>query len=170
MNRFLSLFVLVLFLISPKTLAQDTLISAAETLAFGLFTSTEVAKYSRGATSNAPPVDAVTKYRFREFTSQIEMVIGQEFGIEYQVNRKPRGRPIEITTVIHFPEPGLVHPRGHTYLKSEETKMVKIGYPHLHGYGFDEEWELVPGKWVFEVWHKKAKLVSKTFTVTGASS
>ncbi len=87
------------------------------------------------------------------------------FGIEYQINTKPRGRPIQITTIIRFPEPGLINPRGHSYLVSKETNMVEIGHPHLHGYGFDEEWELVPGEWIFEVWHKKAKLISKTFNV-----
>ncbi len=87
------------------------------------------------------------------------------FGIEYKINTKPRGRPIQITTVIRFPDPGLTDPKGHTYLQSEDTNIVEIGHPQLHGYGFDEDWELVPGEWVFEVWHKKAKLISKKFTV-----
>lgn len=145
--------------------AQDTYINAAETLAFGVFASSEVKKLARGATNDAPPVDSVSRYRFQDFTNAIPMQLGTEFGIEYQINTKPKGRPIDITTVIKFPAPGLIQPRGRTYLTSKETKRVKIGEPHLHGYGFDEDWELVPGEWVFEVWHKKAKLVSKTFTV-----
>lgn len=93
------------------------------------------------------------------------MIMGTEFGIEYKINTKPKNRPIAVTTIIRFPEPGLKQPRGRTYLVSRETQRKAIGEPHLHGYGFDEEWEMVPGEWVFEVWHKKAKLVSKTFTV-----
>lgn len=98
------------------------------------------------------------------------MILGTEFGIEYQINTKPKGRPISITTVIHFPEAGLKQPGGRKYQSSTETKRVSIGDPQLHGYGFDESWELVPGEWVFEVWHKKAKLISKTFTVYDAEA
>lgn len=161
MNRF----ALLLLLIPFNAPAQDTFINAAETLAFGLFTSSEKNKSSTGATENAPPVDSVEKYWFTDFTSQIPMVLGAEFGIEYRINTKPAGRPIDITTIIYFPEPGLVRPKGKTYKKSIETKRVSIGEPQLHGYGFDEAWELVAGEWVFEVWHKKARLIRKTFTV-----
>ncbi len=164
LNRSLLLFVLVLLQI-PLAHGQETLINAAETLAFGIFKSGDTTKFSRGATKSAPPVDNVDKYRFQDFTNRIPMVMGTEFGIEYKINTKPKNRPINVTTIIRFPEPGLKQPRGRVYKMSKETQRRNIGEPHLHGYGFDEEWEMVPGEWVFEVWHKKAKLVSKTFTV-----
>lgn len=145
--------------------AQDTYINAAETLAFGTFTSSGTKRFTRGATRSAPPADHIEDYRFEDFTTRIPMVLGTQFGLEYQVNTKPKNRPISLTTIIRFPEPGLQAPRGKTYTESKETYRRKVGEPHLHGYGFDEEWELVPGKWVFEVWHNKAKLISKTFTV-----
>jgi hypothetical protein len=145
--------------------AQDTYINAAETLAFGTFSATGTKRFTRGATRSAPPADTIEDYRFEDFTTRIPMVLGTQFGIEYQVNTKPKNRPISLTKIIRFPEPGLQQPRGKTYYESKETQRLKVGEPHLHGYGFDEEWELVPGEWVFEVWHNKAKLVSKTFTV-----
>lgn len=150
--------------------AQDTFINAAETLAYGTFDSSERISNSKAATADAPPVDTVTKYRFDNFTNRIPMILGTEFGIEYRINTKPKGRPISITTVIRFPEAGLKQPGGRNYSKSMETKRVSVGEPQLHGYGFDESWELVPGEWVFEVWHKKAKLISKKFTVYVAES
>ena len=156
---------LLCLLLPISAYAEDTFINAAETLAYGVFDSSERQTLTKPATDDAPPVDSVKKYRFKDFTTQIPMQIGTEFGIEYQINTKPRGRPIDITTVIVFPEPGLKRPGGRTYKKSRETKRVSIGKGHLHGYGFDESWELVPGEWVFEVWHKKARLVKKSFTV-----
>lgn len=170
MNRFSILFVLFLAAFSSTTKAQDTFINAAETLAFGTFTAPKVSGYRRAATRNSPPADGVEKYRFDNFTSEIPMEIGKMFGIEYQINTKPKGRPIQITTIIRFPDPGLSDPKGHNYLESKDTNFVEIGRPQLHGYGFDEDWELVPGKWVFEVWYKKAKLISKTFTVVEPTS
>ena len=158
LNRFALLFLLI----PLNAAAEDTFISAAETLAFGLFTSSGT---RIDATQHALPVDRVEKYRFKEFTNRVPMVIGTEFGIEYRINTKPAGRPIDITTIIYFPEPGLARPKGRTDNKSTQTKRVSIGEPQLHGYGFDEAWELVPGEWVFEVWHKKARLIRKTLTV-----
>ena len=172
MNRFSILLIAscALLLCTSHLQAQDTFINAAETLAFGIFASKDIKTRVKGATDAAPPADSVGKYRFQDFTNRIPMVLGTEFGIEYQINSRPKGRPMDITTVIKFPEPGLKQPRGRTYLTSRETKKVKIGEPQLHGYGFDEDWELVPGEWVFEVWHKKAKLISKTFMVYDAES
>lgn len=156
---------LLCLLLPLNALATDTLINAAETLAFGVFTSYGKDSTTLSATDDAPPVDSVKSYRFREFTNRIPMQIGTEFGIEYQINTRPKGRPINISTVIIFPEPGLIRPGGKTYKKSTETKRTSIGKGHLHGYGFDEDWELVPGEWIFEVWYKNARLVKKSFTI-----
>jgi hypothetical protein len=167
LSRFALFFAIML---SFPSHAQDTFINAAETLAYGVFTSSDRNTFTKAATDDAPPADTVENYRFREFTTQIPMALGTEFGLEYQINTKPKGRPISITTVIRFPEVGLKQPRGRKYRSSRESKRVSIGDPQLHGYGFDEAWELVPGEWVFEVWHKKAKLITKTFTVYDAKA
>ena len=145
--------------------AEDTYINAAETIAFGVFTSGPTTTRSSPATKDAPPRDSVSRYRFEDFTTDIPMILGTQFGLEYQINTQPSGRPIDITTIIRFPEPGIVQPRGRTYLRSKETSRINIGEAHLHGYGFDETWELVSGEWVFEVWYRKALLISKTFNV-----
>ncbi len=70
-----------------------------------------------------------------------------------------------IRSVIKFPAPGLQRPGGRLYVESVEKKEVRIGQPSLHGYGFDEEWELVPGEWVFEIWYRQARIIKQTFTV-----
>ena len=90
---------------------------------------------------------------------------GINFGFQYSVNSTPKGKPIRIRSIIRFPEPGLVSPRGKVYKESVEHKEVKIGHRSLHGYGFDEPWEIVLGEWVFEVWYNKARLIRKTFTI-----
>lgn len=141
------------------------MINTAETLAFGVFTSYGKESKTGQGMDDTPPLDTVKTYRFRNFTNRIPMHIGTEFGIEYQINTKPKGQPINISTVIIFPEPGLKRPGGKTHKKSRETNRVSIGKGHLHGYGFDEEWELVPGQWTFEVWHENARLVKRSFTI-----
>ena len=88
------------------------------------------------------------------------------FGVEYMVNTNKKGRPLDIVAVITFPEPGLVQPNGRTYKESRQKEKIKIGEPAFYGYGFDEEWEKVPGEWVFEIFHKKARLVKQRFHVS----
>ena len=35
-----------------------------------------------------------------------------------------------------------------------------------HGYSLDEDWELVAGDWILEIWDGNKKLASQTFTLT----
>jgi hypothetical protein len=34
----------------------------------------------------------------------------------------------------------------------------------LYGYGFDEDYELLEGDWVSEIWHEDRKLIEQRFT------
>jgi hypothetical protein len=56
-------------------------------------------------------------------------------------------------------------PKGKLFKESRDSHDVIMGKKTLHGYGFDKEWEIVPGAWVFELWYRDARLIKKTFTV-----
>ncbi len=157
------LFLLTLLL--PTSLyAQDVYINAAEVVGFGIFKAKKT-NFSAGFRETAPQADNVEGVRFIEFTRDIPASEGLGFGIEYVINTVPKGRPIAVTSTIHFPEPGLVRPNGKTYTTSTERIHTKIGEPTFYGYGFDEDWEMVPGEWVFEIRHKNTLLVKKSFNV-----
>mgnify|MGYP001182988275 FL=1 len=147
-------------------LAEDegVFISAAIIVGYGIFTAENQVR-QKGFTDESPASDAVDGIRFIDITNKIPSEPKLGFGIEYLVNSKPVGRPISVTCVIKFPEPGLVQPHGRVYKESREKLTVKVGEPTFYGYAFDEPWEMVPGTWTFEVWHKKARLVRKKFTV-----
>lgn len=142
----------------------DIQISVAEIAGYGIFETRSSAKHS-GFTRRAVAADAVTGVRFTEFTKEIPARQGLNFGFEYTINSTPRGGKIPIRSIIRFPEPGLQEPSGKHYLESVEHKSVTIGERSLHGYGFDESWEVLPGKWVFEIWYKEARLIKQTFDV-----
>jgi len=91
--------------------------------------------------------------------------IGASRHKHYVINSRPQGKPIRVTSVIKFPEAGLQRPGGRLYTESRDTHEVLIGRKALHGYGFDEEWEIVPGIWIFELWYRDARLIKKTFKV-----
>jgi hypothetical protein len=46
-------------------------------------------------------------------------------------------------------------------IKAKVTVNQVIAYT---GYGLDEDYEMVEGDWVFEIWHHDKKLVEQKFT------
>lgn len=145
--------------------SEDYIVSAAEITGYGVFQST-FNERRRDSTSKAPPADLVTGVRFLSISTKIPLILGTNFGLEYVINTTPIGAKLEVTSVIRFPEGGLVSPSGKIYTQSEESYKVVVGEATLHGYGFDETWEMVPGVWTFEIWYRGAKLVGKNFTVS----
>ncbi len=168
LNHFGAKLILLLWLSVPTYAADtDLQIQAAQIVGYGIFKTASQTNY-RGFTRNAVAADSVRGVQFTDFTNEIPGVLGTNFGFEYVLNTSPRGKKMRVRSIIKFPEPGLKTPRGKVYKESVETKEVVIGPRNLHGYGFDEEWEIVPGEWVFEVWYKNARIIRKTFTVVAA--
>lgn len=139
-------------------------VRAAEIVGYGIC---EIGTSHRdvGFTRLAPPGDIVQGVRFVEFTHEIPAELGTSFGLEYVVNSTPRGAEMDVTTVIRFPEEGMQQPGGRLYKESREHHKIELGKEQFYGYRFDENWELVPGEWVFEVWHNDARLIRKAFTI-----
>ena len=72
-----------------------------------------------------------------------------------------------INFVIVYPEPGMKGPGDQEATpKTFFSRDKKIGETAYAGYGFENDWEIVPGKWTFEVWYAGKKLAEESFTVT----
>lgn len=162
--RLIALLMLIL-LCPPASRATDVKIRAAEVVAYGLFEATRDHRFTSRFRPNAPAADSVSNIRFVEFTHDIPPTLGAQFGFQYIINSMPKGGRMKVEQVIRFPGNGLQQPGGRLYKESREKLTAKIGEPNFYGYGFDEAWEIVPGQWVFEVWHKDARLVRKAFNV-----
>ncbi len=155
---------LLLMLPLSATPQTDLQIRAAEIVGWGVFEAKNSSR-NKGFRRNAPPADTVKGVRFLEFTNEIPPQLGTGFGFQYVINSSPRGGRIEVKNVIRFPGEGLKAPGGRVYKESSENRRITIGQRDFYGYAFDEPWEIVPGEWVFEVWHGEARLIRKTFTV-----
>lgn len=91
---------------------------------------------------------------------------GLEFGFRYIVVGEPGGAEVPLDFVIVYPPPGLVDPaEPEPLLESRYTRQKKIGETVYLGYGFEHDWEIVPGAWSFEIWHDGAKLADRSFRV-----
>lgn len=143
---------------------EEMKVTAANVIAYGKFESKNDRKLS-DATSDAPRADAITGAYFTDITKDIDAKLGDSFGLRF-ILHGPRSRTAHLKAVIHFPEGGLVSPRGRVYETSTEYFDVPHGKEAMYGYGFDEPWELVPGEWTFEIWNYGHKIIERQFNVT----
>jgi hypothetical protein len=102
-----------------------------------------------------------------EDTTTVHARIGLEFGIQYVIVGLPKGAQVPIRIVNIYPKQGLRNPKTHKTIRHTEIVRNKIiGDVIYAGYGFENEWEIVPGVWKIELWHKNRKLAEQNFTVT----
>jgi len=89
---------------------------------------------------------------------------GTFFGYEFVVDGQPAGSPLDAKIVVEHPpfrRPGAAEASS----RESWTQMVALGAPSFGGYGFDEDWEMVPGKWRVAVYSGARQLCQKEFVV-----
>jgi hypothetical protein len=93
--------------------------------------------------------------------------VGAAFGFKYLVVGPPEGTQVPLRLVIHYPEPGIRDPAGRDPIRrrSEQLVFVRAGELALSGYRFGQAWEVVQGRWLFELWDGNRKLAEQAFTV-----
>ncbi len=104
------------------------------------------------------------RFKFIDESMQIPAVKGSRFGMRFVILGEPRGSEIEIRVFRHHPP--MKNPRAQELsLLSTYTRKIQLNYPQVIGYGFDEDWELVPGEHRFQIYHGPRKLLEQVFTV-----
>jgi hypothetical protein len=101
-----------------------------------------------------------------ERTTCIPAKRGIHFGFRYRVFGDPPGR-VALRMVNHYPADGLRNPATNkVHHMGEVVQPAVTGGVSLYtGYSFDEDWEAVPGIWVFEIWHNGKLLASQKFEI-----
>jgi hypothetical protein len=112
-------------------------------------------------------VTAVETARNIEATTQIEARLGLEFGFRYTIVGEPAGGEATLDFVILYPDPGIRDPGEPSPLReSRYSRAKKVGETIYLGYGFENDWEIVPGAWTFQIWQGSRKLAEQSFRVT----
>jgi hypothetical protein len=145
--------------------AQADRIDGAEITKFGVYeykvTNTE--KVGGTAAGTLKSID----YTFVSEMTSVPARQGTGFGIEYRLLGTPKGAKVPIRSVTIFPAGGVRNPKtGETFERSEYVEDKAIGDTLLKGYTLDDDWEVVPGTWTFQVWFGDRKLAEKSFTLT----
>ena len=90
--------------------------------------------------------------------------IGVTFGFRYKVVGRPAGSTVDLKKIIIFPSPGLQTATSSNPLTKAEFEVeAKIGETNSELYTLEDNFELVPGTWVLEMWQGSRKLISQSF-------
>lgn len=157
----LSLFVLaVLLAAAPATRAAS--VTGVEITKYGLV-KVEVLRRepSPGTTTGQL---RITKTTLARTTDRVPARKGVSFGYYYRVLGSPAGARVTLT--FKTLTPGLRRP-GERDVRRESIYMrpKAIGLEYGASYTLEEDWEVVPGRWTFQVLYEGRLLAEKSFTL-----
>ena len=123
--------------------------------------TTAAPKTELGYVHAMPPLGTPT---FKPGCPNIEAKLKTRFGIQV-VAKGPDSIVPLVTRVTH---PPIRNPKsGQTATVDQWDSPMNAGLARYTGWSFDEPWELVPGRWRFEILDGENKvLAAKDFTVT----
>ncbi len=111
-------------------------------------------------------ISVVDGMKIVSYATMVPAKLGTRFGVRFRIVGFPMGTTIELAMVTRLPKEGLRNPKtGETILRSEYVAKHQIGDVSYRDFAFDEEWELVPGVWTFEILYQGRKLAEQAFTV-----
>jgi hypothetical protein len=126
----------------------------------------EIAKTRQASEAVTGTTNELANVKLVSSTTTVPARIGTRFGFRYRVVGSPDGASVKMTVIIHFPGAGLHNPKTGQLISSDVTSWTRnIGAVTYSGYGFDEEWELVPGTWTYEILYEGRKIAEQSFTV-----
>ena len=121
---------------------------------------------SSGSDADKSPSGSDAGIKLIKKTSTIEARIGVTFGFQYVVVGRPRSEQVQLTEITLFPPPGLKDPKVKSMMLRHEQQIdVAIGELDATLFTLEHDWELVPGKWIFELRQGDRLLASETFEV-----
>ena len=99
-------------------------------------------------------------------TDRIPLLKGAQMYLQYRIWYLPdQPAYIDLRRVLKHPAMTLPDGKvstGSDYIMKGRVRVNQaIGYT---GYGFDEDYELVEGDWIFEIWHQDQKMIEQKFT------
>ena len=100
----------------------------------------------------------------KETTERIPATMGINFGFHYLVMSAEDKNIVLDVKVLH---PPLTNPNTQETKVSDEwqERAHCLMFKGFEGWTFDNDWELVPGEWIVQIYYKGEKLVEKSFVI-----
>ena len=154
----------ILLILATASCGHAEKITGAEIVEYGVFE-----KIASQGLLDAPnaldgKIHGVIEGKLVESTTTIKASIGTSFGIRVKLLGEPDGKMI--TCGFRWIHPKMTDPgSGHSSEGDQWESQPRINHPRYTGYTFDNDWELVPGKWTIQVLYGGKVLTEKTFNV-----
>lgn len=149
-----------------SALAQQPRIERLDIIEAGFFAYEPVGAPKKSEQSVGGLVIRPQNMRFLPESEAVKAQIGTSFGARFRSVGTPNDALVSLQTVWKIPPPGLTDPRdGKTYRESRSTFTTRIGTDYLSGYGFNEQWEIVPGTWTLQIWRSDRLLLERNFAI-----
>ncbi len=161
--RFLAVaFVLLAFCSAPG--AQTADIERAEVVWAGLYRARILGTVDQPNTAIGR-TNQLGDIQKLETTTTVPVRIGVNFGFEYTLVGAPEGGAATVNVVVIPPKAGLLNPqtKRRVYRETWSPSVALVGATTLIGYLLEQDWELVPGLWRFEIWHGDRKVGEQSF-------
>jgi len=112
-------------------------------------------------------VGTAADWHFLSDSTDIPGKAGTQFGIEFRLDGAPAGDAVTLYAAFTFPPQGIRNPNTGAVMRTAKIAFpnVKIGALSLFGYGFDNDWEIVPGVWTEQIWYQDRMLAERSFRV-----
>lgn len=154
---------LCFLIVGSVCFSQTPRITGVQVTHYGIYTGNQG---TRQPTASGVTYSEYDGLRLAETTRTVALQRGVNFGFEYTITGSPDKANVPIRIVVRFPAPGLNKPGSSTPLTDASFDLTKqIGVSAWNGYSIDEDWEMVPGQWSFEIWSNGQKLETQTFTL-----
>lgn len=136
-------------------------------LDFGPFVARHIGEATE-ARGNLGRDEYIEDIRFLDRTDRVEAQLCRHFGMTVRLTPSPpAGMPAFVRgRTLH---PRLTRPDGRQAMEERSDIVVEDGVAFI-GFGFDQDWELVPGRWTFVLSSPDGEIVRKDFTVTAPPS
>jgi hypothetical protein len=152
---------------APAQVARDDG-PKAQVFQFGIYKATQKGQIVDSSASDTGKVVRKPVLEHVSMTDRIPLVKDTYFGFQYRLWSLPPEvmiKPVmELRKVLIHPEMTL--PDGSRTTGWDQTFKGKVKSQQVigfDGYAFNEDYELVAGDWIFQVWYKDKKLIERKF-------
>ncbi len=140
----------------------------AHVFQFGLYKATAAGQLIDSSSTNTGKVVRKPTLEHVSMTDRVPLLKGTYFGYQYRLFKLPPAvaikpfmplRKVLIHPPMTLPDGSTTTGWDRTFTGRVETQQV-MGFD---GYGFHEDYELVEGEWIFQLWYEDEKLIERRF-------
>lgn len=139
-------------------------VRSVQLVEYGMFRKTQVQDDATAPNTVTGHMHGVADAILLQRTTDIHAERGTSFGMRIRLVGQPDGLIVRCTAKC-------IHPKykdaatGRTSDTEEWPNYVPIGRPTYIGYTFDNDWEVVPGRWTIQVFACSRLKAEQTFTI-----